>query len=79
MSDHIFRFSYAHNSVQVHEIEKEHKLDNIVAFSIGLIPWICRAEVYGEYGINYGGKKVTSTMVPSASQKQYLTTAVKQC
>jgi len=43
----------------VHDIvEKQHGYNNVVVFSIGLIPWICRAEVYGSYGINYGGKQV---------------------
>ena len=56
----------------VHEIEKEYKLDNIVAFSIGLIPWICRAEVYGEYGINYGGKKVNIAAVSPPDRFDHL-------
>jgi hypothetical protein len=26
----------------VHEMEKENNLTNVVAFAVGLIPWICR-------------------------------------
>jgi hypothetical protein len=47
----------------VHEIETKHKLTNLVAFSIGLIPWICRAEQYGSHGTCYGGKKVNVAAV----------------
>ena len=58
----------SHNSflcsfLVVHEIEKKHELSNLVSFSIGLIPWICRAEQYGSYGTCYGGKKVNVAAV----------------
>eukprot|EP01083_Nonionella_stella_P255948 877840_1 len=26
----------------VHEVEREHKMTNVVTFAVGLIPWICR-------------------------------------
>lgn len=56
----------------VHEIEKKHNLTNLVAFSIGLIPWICRAEQYGSLGICYGGKKVNLAAVSPADRFQHL-------
>lgn len=56
----------------VHEIEKKHKLTNLVAFSIGLIPWICRAEEYGELGLCYGGKKVNLAAVSPADRFDHL-------
>lgn len=56
----------------VHEIERKHKLTNTVAFSIGLIPWICRAEEYGSYGINYGGKKLNMAAVTPPDRFDHL-------
>lgn len=41
----------------VHECEKENKLKNVVAFAVGLIPWICRTLQYGSKCANYGGKQ----------------------
>lgn len=40
----------------VDEIKKKYKLDNIVTFSFGLIPWICRIIQYGHKGVTYGCK-----------------------
>jgi hypothetical protein len=37
---------------------REYKLQNVVYFSIGLLPWITRTKAYGEIGINYGSKAV---------------------
>jgi len=56
----------------VHEIEKKHSLHNLVAFSIGLIPWICRAEQYGSHGICYGGKKTNLAAVSPADRFDHL-------
>jgi hypothetical protein len=47
----------------VHEMEREHKLKNVVAFAIGLIPWICRTLEYGRRCANYGGKQVNVVAV----------------
>jgi hypothetical protein len=40
----------------VHEVEREHKMTNVVTFAVGLIPWICRTTKYGNHVENYGGK-----------------------
>ena len=40
----------------VDEIERQYCFDNIVTFSFGLLPWICRIIEYGQTGITYGGK-----------------------
>lgn len=56
----------------VHEIEKKHKLTNVAAFSIGLIPWVCRGEEYGSYGICYGGKKVNICAVTPPDRFDHL-------
>lgn len=38
----------------VHEMETENNLTNVVAYAIGLIPWICRTLEYGSRVANYG-------------------------
>jgi len=52
----------------VHAIEKEHKLENTVAFAIGSIPWICRTKKYGKTVTNYGGKEVNTVAVTPADR-----------
>eukprot|EP01083_Nonionella_stella_P221956 792449_1 len=47
----------------VHEAERNYRLENVCAFAIGLIPWICRTLEYGSLGANYGGKKVNVAAV----------------
>lgn len=47
----------------VREIEREHGLDNLVTFAVGLIPWICRVRHYGSVGITYGSKEVNVAAV----------------
>jgi len=47
----------------VHEVERSNHLTNIVAFAVGLIPWICRTIRYGELGANYGTKVVNVAAV----------------
>jgi len=47
----------------VHEMEREYKLTNIVAWAVGLIPWICRTLEYGSRCANYGGKQVNVVAV----------------
>lgn len=42
----------------VDEIKLEYSLHNIVTFSFGLIPWICRTIEYGKAGVTYGCKAV---------------------
>ena len=42
----------------VHEVEKIYRLENVCAYAIGLIPWICRTIQYGSSGANYGTKVV---------------------
>ena len=65
-------FGQAGFNWMVHEMEKEFGLSNTVAFAVGLIPWICRAEVYGEYGINYGGKKINIAAVSPPDRFDHL-------
>lgn len=38
----------------IDEIKKEYHLNNIIAFSFGAIPWICRTVKYGHKGLTYG-------------------------
>ena len=47
----------------VHECEKIYRLENVCAFAIGLIPWICRTLEYGKLGANYGSKVVNVAAV----------------
>ena len=47
----------------VHEAERTYKLENVVTFAIGLIPWICRTIKYGSLGANYGTKAVNVAAV----------------
>jgi len=56
-------FGQAGFNWMVHEMEKENKLTNTVAFAIGLIPWICRTAEYGSLVYNYGGKHVNIAAV----------------
>lgn len=52
----------------VHDVEKVYSLENIVCFSIGLIPWICRTIKYGCHVANYGGKQVNVCAVMPADK-----------
>ena len=45
------------------EIEREHGLENLTTFAIGLIPWICRVREYGSVGVTYGCKAVNLVAV----------------
>mmetsp|Transcript_3826 Transcript_3826/g.5879 ORF Transcript_3826/g.5879 Transcript_3826/m.5879 type:complete len:386 (-) Transcript_3826:2502-3659(-) len=47
----------------VHEVERNYRLENVVTFACGLIPWICRTTKYGELGANYGTKVVNVAAV----------------
>lgn len=40
----------------VDEIKQQYGLNNIITFSFGLIPWICRLIEYGKKGVTYGCK-----------------------
>ena len=40
----------------VDEVKRQYGLTNIVTFSFGLIPWICRIIEYGQKGVTYGCK-----------------------
>lgn len=42
----------------VDEIKRQYQLKNVVTFSFGLLPWICRIIEYGHIGVTYGGKAV---------------------
>ena len=56
----------------VHEMERNHNLSNIVAYAIGLIPWICRTQKYGSLGVNYGCKEVNVVAVSPANKFELL-------
>lgn len=47
----------------VNEIERKYFLSNIVTFSFGLIPWICRTIEYGKIGVTYGPKSTNYAAV----------------
>ena len=47
----------------MHEVERMYRLENVCAFAIGLIPWICRTVEYGKLGSNYGTKAVNVAAV----------------
>lgn len=47
----------------VDEIKQQFRLDNIVTFAFGLIPWICRIIEYGHKGVTYGCKAVNYAAV----------------
>lgn len=50
------------------EVEKAYKLNNVVTFAIGSIPWICRTIEYGKRGCNYGSKDVNVVAVSPRDQ-----------
>jgi hypothetical protein len=47
----------------VREIEREHGLESLTTFAVGLIPWICRVLEYGSRGVTYGCKAVNVAAV----------------
>ena len=47
----------------VDEIKMNFDLENVVTFSFGLIPWICRVLEYGKIGITYGVKPINIAAV----------------
>ncbi len=47
----------------VDEIAAKFDLDSIVAFAVGLIPWVCRVREYGAVGVTYGCKEVNVAAV----------------
>jgi opine dehydrogenase len=51
----------------VDEIKESFSLENIITFSFGLIPWICRTHEYGKVGITYGVKPVNIAAVEPAA------------
>ena len=62
----------------VHEMEREHKLSNVVCFAVGLIPWICRTTKYGSHVHNYGGKQVNICAVTPSQKFDKLNTILLQ-
>lgn len=51
----------------VDEVVRQQKLDNVVTFAFGLLPWICRIIEYGRKGVTYGGKAVNYAAVEPKS------------
>ncbi len=47
----------------IDEVKKQYSLENIISFSYGLIPWICRTIEYGKIGVTYGSKAVNIAAV----------------
>jgi hypothetical protein len=56
----------------VNEIKQVFNLNNIITFSFGLIPWICRVYEYGKTGITYGVKPINIAAVDPADQFSFL-------
>ena len=54
------------------EIADKFGLDKLVAFAIGLIPWICRTKEYGSKGIVYGAKPLNIAAVKPKKEFNYL-------
>ena len=56
----------------MHEVERMYRLENVCAFAIGLIPWICRTVEYGKLGSNYGTKAVNVAAVTCVMHRPFL-------
>lgn len=56
----------------VEEIIQKFSLKNTTIFAIGLIPWICRTEKYGQSGIVYGAKPINIAAVSPFDDFQQL-------
>ncbi|WP_125780846.1 NAD/NADP-dependent octopine/nopaline dehydrogenase family protein [Pseudoalteromonas rubra] len=48
---------------------KKFNKDNVVPFTIGLIPWVCRTEAYGQVGLTYGPK--TNNVISISEREDY--------
>ena len=58
----------------VDEIGREFELDNVTAFAVGLIPWVCRVLDYGSRGVTYGSKEVNVAAVAPRGRFETLNT-----
>ena len=47
-------------------------LNNLIYFSVGLLPWITRTKEYGKIGINYGPKKNNVIALNNKDEFNYL-------
>ena len=56
-------YSQAGFNWMVHEVEKVYRLENVCAFAMGLMPWICRTVEYGRLGASYGTKALNVVAV----------------
>lgn len=56
----------------VNYYSKKHNKKNITPFAIGLIPWVCRTEVYGNIGVTYGAKENNVISISRESDFDYL-------
>ncbi len=56
-------FGQAGFNWMVDEIKKKFNRENIITFSFGLIPWICRVLDYGKAGVTYGIKPINIAAV----------------
>jgi hypothetical protein len=59
-------------NLMVDEMIDEYDLKNVVKFSFGLIPWICRTKVYGKVGILYGVKDFNLIAIEPKSEFESL-------
>ncbi len=60
----------------VNEIKKPFKLNEVVTFSFGLIPWICRTQEYGKIGITYGVKPMNIAAVEPPLYFEFLNESI---
>ena len=65
-------FGQAGFNWMVDEIKKTYTLENIITFSFGLIPWICRVKEYGKIGITYGVKPINIAAVEPKTYFNFL-------
>lgn len=56
----------------VDEIKKEHSIENLVTFAVGLIPWVCRTQEYGKKVVTYGPKAKNVVAVSPRAEYQNL-------
>lgn len=54
------------------EIKNKFRLPNIKTFAFGLIPWICRTEIYGKKGVVYGAKPINIVAVEPRESFNFL-------
>jgi opine dehydrogenase len=69
-------FGQAGFNWMVDEIKEKFGLENIITFSFGLIPWICRVLDYGKIGVTYGIKPINIAAVEPQDHFETLNTHI---